>query len=182
MEIVTVKIHELNKIVVAFYSSPNGSFDNFMDLLDKCLSYLINFNRNIHFEGNSASRADVVNRSAHLVCTIPCWSCLGSHSASTRLPQTWRGVHDRTCEAEVADHSAVILHVLEQKVISKKFLNHNSWHGVYNLLSRKLFKRIKSATFGTSYLNKMGFLLYAVFQIQNPDSVFFQYRPTQRSV
>lgn len=64
-----------------------------------------------------------------------------------------------TCEAEVADHSAVILHVFEQKVLSTKSLNHNSWHGVYNLLSRKLLKRIKSATFGTSYLKKMGFLL-----------------------
>lgn len=87
-----------------------------------------------------------------------------------------------TCEAEVADDSAVILHVFKQKVLSTKFLNHNSWHRVYNLLSRKLLKRIKSATFGTSYLNKMGFLLYAVFQIKNPDSVFFQHRPTQRSV
>lgn len=43
-----------------------------------------------------------------------------------------------TCEAEVAGHSAMILHVFEQKVVSTKFLNHNSWHGVYNLLSRKL--------------------------------------------
>lgn len=125
-------------IVVAFYSSPNCSFDNFTDLLDKCLSYLINFNRNIHFEGDSASRADVVNRSAHMVCTIPCWSCLGGHSASIRLPQTWEEYMTEKCEAEVVDHSAVILHVFEQKVLSKKFLNHNSWHGVYNLLSRKL--------------------------------------------
>lgn len=75
-----------------------------------------------------------------------------------------------TCEAEVADHSAVILHVFEQKVLSTKFLNHNSWHGVYNLLSRKIFKGDQICYFCDKLFKKDGFSLICGFS--DPESRF----------